>query len=331
MTNFQIYRKTLPFAFLRLLFSFLGLLVAVLLPVAAFFITKNMPEKTMVIICGIVTVIGLLGFILLARYLGYLLQAGQIAMITRGVVDGSLPDNVVEEGKAAVKKRFVTANVYFGLQSLIRGITSQITNGVTSATTALGSLGGEDGESVLGAIGGVISAFIAIVLEYVNYCCLGWVFHNSDQNAFKSTCDGAVVYFQNWKVLLKNAGKVFGITLLSLVVIGAPLAYLAYTILNATHGVSSLVAAVAEATQLDAATSLIVIAVVLGLIAWAIIHSALVKPYILVSVLRKYMEAAEANPPKLDVYGKLCKLSKRFTTAMEKADMKVPVINETGL
>ncbi len=318
MTNFEIYKKTLPFALWRIVYSLLGLLVMVGLPVGAFLLTRG-NEQTCVIVTSIAAVIGIVLFAFLARYLSYMLKAGQIAMITEGVSEGEMPDNVLEAGKEAVKTRFVAANVYFGLQSLIKGITSELTRGITGVAGALGSLGGESGRGVGTGIGSAISAFVEIVLEYVNYCCLGWVFRNKGQNAFKSTCDGAVIYFQNWKVLLKNAAKVIGISLLSLVVIGGPLTVLFRSLIGTSRGLIQLLAAIA--TEMEIETSLCVwcAAAVGGVLVWGVIHGALVKPYILVSVLRKYMEAAEETPPKVDIYGKLCKLSRKFRKAFDKS------------
>jgi hypothetical protein len=40
---------------------------------------------------------------------------------------------------------------------------------------------------------------------------------------FKATCEGAVLYFKNWKTLIKNMGRVLGLGLISLLVIGGVL------------------------------------------------------------------------------------------------------------
>ena len=79
---------------------------------------------------------------------------------------------------------------------------------------------GDNQGGVASVIAGIISAVVSVVLEYLNYCSLGWVFLHSEQSAFKSTCDGAVIYFQNWKTLMKNSAKVIAITLVSLALIG---------------------------------------------------------------------------------------------------------------
>lgn len=44
----------------------------------------------------------------------------------------------------------------------------------------------------------------------------------------------------------------------------------------------------------------------------------LVKPFILISVMRRYIEAGLANPPKVDLYGKLAGMSAGFRKALER-------------
>lgn len=56
-------------------------------------------------------------------------------------------------------------------------------------------------------------------------------------------------------------------------------------------------------------TSLIILCAIVALLLWGGIHSAFVKPLILISVMRRYVEAGSANPPKVDLYGKLAGMS----------------------
>lgn len=322
MTNREIYGKTFKFSIMRMLCSALGLVVLIGLPVLVFFLTQNASDNVMVVATGVAFVLGCIAYWLIARYGNYLYLAGQIAMMEQGITEGKLPENVMAAGKAAVKGRFATATVYFALHSITTSITNEITRGINHLTDALS---GGDANSAASAVGNTISAVIALVLEYVNYCSLAWVFHKKEQNAFKSTCDGAVIYFQNWKTLLKNMGKVIGISLLSLIIIGVPLCAASSAILNALHGASAMFAGIDEAlVEAEVAlpfSSLYVAGVIVGLIVWSVLHGALVKPYILVSVMRRYIEAGEANPPKIDIYGKLAGLSKSFKKAMGKAEL----------
>lgn len=324
MKNREIYAKTLRFSLLQILVDLLGLLIAIAIPAVAFLVTRG-KEDVCVAATAICAVVGIVAGLLFAKYAGYLFKAGQIAMVTQAVATGQLPENVVEAGKQAVKSRFLTANVYFGLTSLISGINAQLTRGITGATETLGKMTGNDNAGgVVEGIGAAISIFISVVLEYISCCCLGWVFYNKDQNAFKSTCDGAVIYFQNGKVLMKNMGKVIGISLLCFVLIGGGL----FAGLNAVIGDLPALFTAEQLAQMEMDLTpgdvRYILIGVLALIGWGILHAALVKPYLLVSVMRDYLNAAAKTPPAVDIYGKLCKLSGKFRKAYAKSGAEQP-------
>lgn len=322
MKNSTIYTKTLKFALLRLLIGVLGILSAALVTFLGYIITRGMGETTNLLTTSICFVVGLIACGLIVHYLGYMLKAGQIAMITRAVTEGSLPEDVVAEGKSAVKNRFVTANVYFLIESSIKAITSQITKGLNVLTSAVSE---NEGNSVLSTIASVVMMFINIVLEYVNYCCLGWVFCHPQQTAFKSTCDGAVLYFQNWKVLLKNAGKVMALTLVALILLITVFCVLNIFVLEAVLPADGMmdaeVFAMSDGTVVSLSDVLYIGAVTVAVVFAILLHSTFIKPYLLIMFMRKYLEAAQSTTPGADVYGKLCGMSRRFKKLFEKGDV----------
>ena len=321
MGNVEIYRKTLRFSVMRLLVTILGIFIIVALPLATFLITAGMSEVACAVATFVAFIVGIVVFALIIRYCGYLFTAAQVAMITEGVSKGTLPDDVYAAGKQAVKRRFVTASVYFALWSITKAITNQITAGL-NALGRVADAGNNAGPA--STVAGIVSTVISVVLEYLNYCSLGWVFLNANQSPFKSTCDGAVVYFQNWKTLLQNAGKVIGITVVSLVVIGGAFFGLGYLAFGSIPSMTAVLADIDAAATLDdgsavpPGTSLIILCVIVALLLWGGIHSAFVKPFILISVMRRYIEAGLANPPKVDLYDKLAGMSAGFRKALER-------------
>ena len=321
MGNVGIYRKTLRFSVMRLLVTILGIFIIVALPLATFLITAGMSEVACAVATFVAFIVGIVVFALIIRYCGYLFTAAQVAMITEGVSKGTLPDDVYAAGKQAVKRRFVTASVYFALWSITKAITNQITAGL-NALGRVADAGNNAGPA--STVAGIVSTVISVVLEYLNYCSLGWVFLNANQSPFKSTCDGAVVYFQNWKTLLQNAGKVIGITVVSLVVIGGAFFGLGYLAFGSIPSMTAVLADIDAAATLDdgsavpPGTSLIILCAIVALLLWGGIHSAFVKPFILISVMRRYIEAGLANPPKVDLYGKLAGMSAGFRKALER-------------
>ena len=87
------------------------------LPAAAYFATAiaGLDETIQAATAGIAFIVALVIFYLIAHFGGYLLTVGQVAMITRGIATGSLPEDVYDEGKRAVRRKFATASVYYGL------------------------------------------------------------------------------------------------------------------------------------------------------------------------------------------------------------------------
>lgn len=329
MKNSEIYRRTLKFSVMRLVRTVLCLVLLAALPLVAFVATgmAGLDEMAQLAATGVAFIIALIVFYVVAHYGGYLLMAGQVAMITEGVATGQLPEDTYEAGKRAVKSRFATASVYYGLWSITKAITNEISAGMNAIARGI------DGDNQNGAasvIAGIILAVVSVVLEYLNYCSLGWVLLHGEQSAFKSTCDGAVVYFQNWKTLMKNSAKVIAITVVSLALIGGTFFGIAYLVLGSIEPLTAVLsqidatATLEDGTAVPAGTSLIVLCAVIALVLWSGIHGAFVKPYILVSVMRRYIEAGRADTPQVDVYEKLSGMSKGFKKALDRAGEEAP-------
>ena len=319
MKNSQIYAKILTFSFWRMIYSLLGILSLIALPLIAGALTySNLTVFAIAVIVALL--VGIVLNYLLSRYASYMITCGQIAMIERGLSTGEMPKNVFKAGKEAVKARFVTANVYF----VLKGITSSITREITSVVDKF--TGDSKKNDTASTVGSLISLGIAVVLEYVNYCSLAWVFHKKEQNAFKSTCDGAVIYFQNWKTLLGNVGKILGITVLSLAVICLPLIVGSVVLFVGVEPLAMFCEAIDTVFELELGTVSMMSALVVGIMLWAALHGAFVKPYIMVSVMRGYIAAGDANPPKVDIYGKIADVSKSFKKALGKAQESGEVV-----
>lgn len=312
LSNGQIYRKTFVFSWLRLLLDLLAFIVMVACIALGYLILQ---DKIIGIIGGLI--IGIVIFWIIIHFFGYLLKAGQIAMMTRGIVEGELPDNIVAEGKAEVKSRFATVSAYYLISSAIHGIFHEITSGINALSKAGGSTGEEVGDAV--------NSVINIAVEYLCDCCLGWIFYKKSQGAFKGTCQGAVLFFKNWKALLKNMGRVFGLGIASFVVIGGALTAGFYFLLG---NFPDFVNAIAQGLQSadsnlgdlsDPAVALIFISVVFGIICWLILHAVFVRPFVLVGVLRNYLQAGIAKEPNEENFAELDQMSSKFRNVHEKA------------
>ena len=206
-----------------------------------------------------------------------------------------------ETGKNMVKERFGATNVYFVIDGLVSGAVKQLQNVVGKIDNIFGNIPG------VSAIVSFVQIFIGIALGYIDECCLGYTFYKKEDGAFKASCDGVAVYFQNAKHLLKSA------LVTSLIVMGASLlAWLVpfliigaiCSLLNVSWWISALISV---------------------LIA-AMLKSAFVDSFMMVKTMVSYMEVAPSTEISFDIYGKLCKISGKFKSLFNKAKEENPAM-----
>ena len=315
MTNKEIYKKTLVFSAKRLLVDSIGVILLVGMCFLGFIILDKTVDQGLIgLIIGLI--VGIIIMAIISHFISYALKAGQIAMMTRGITEGALPDNVYAEGKAIVKKRFTTVAAYYAVTSVIKGIFNQLGKGIT----AVGEMVGGDAG---GTIGSAISSAIQVVVAYLCDCCLGWVFYREGTSAAKATCEGAVLFFKHGKTLAKNVGRIFGMGLLSLLVIGGAFTGIFYLIFMLMPSAFSALSneiiqltADAESAPPEFLTNpnllMLVAAIVLGVIVWNIIHSTFIRPFILTGVLRNYIESGKNDIPSESSFSMLDSKSAKF-------------------
>lgn len=292
MDNKEIYKKTLTFSLRRFGWDLLSVVVIIILAAAGFFLAEKFADNGLIgLAIGVVIAIILVA--IASHFVSYIFKAGQIAMMTKGVTEGKLPDDVYAEGKKIVKERFLTVAAYYAATSAIRGIFNQLGR----AITALGSaIGGDNGS----AIGSAISSVIQTIVRYLCDCCLGWVFYMKDKSAVKATLEGAVLFFKHGKTFFKNMGRVFGMSFVSLLVIGGVFFGITYLITMAFPDAFNSIAAefAKEGTEdtaflADPNNVMLITAAIGGIVMWSILHSVFVRPFILVGVLRNFIESGK--------------------------------------
>ena len=322
MDNKAIYKKTIGFSLWRVLWDFLGFVAFAGFTVAGFVVADKISDNYALIGLGIGAVLGGIASWLILHFVAYVYKAGQIAMMTEGVVKGKLPDDTIAAGKKVVKERFATVAAYYFVTGAIRGIFRQIGNGITAIGQAVG---GDNG----GAIGGTISSIINTIVAYLCDCCLGWVFYKKDEKATKATLEGAAIFFKHGKTFFKNLGRIFGISLISFIVIGGIFFGITYLILQAFPGaMNELSQAIVDITEnsselpnwiYDVTALTCVCSGIVGVIMWSILHSTFVRPFILIGVLRNFINSgkdekiAEKDLEELD--GKSKKFAKLHAEA----------------
>lgn len=315
MDNKEIYRKTLTFSFRRFGWDMLSTIVIIITTVAGFFLAEKFTGQGLIgLVVGII--IGIIVVAIASHFISYVFKAGQIAMMTKAITDGKLPDDVYNEGKKIVKERFLTVAAYYAVTSVIKGIFNELGRAITSVGRAVGGNNGD-------AVGGTISGVIQTVVGYLCDCCLGWVFYRKDEKATKATLEGAVLFFKHGKTLIRNLGRVFGIGLLSFAIIGGVFFGIFYLVTLAFPGVfDGMAVKFAEAITsgeknipaffTSAQNLMLVAAGIGGVVMWGIMHSVFVRPFILVGVLRNYIESGKNETISNADYAELDKKSKKF-------------------
>ena len=315
MDNRQVYKATLCFSIRRILWDILGFLGWAALSVGGLYIADKTTDKGLIGL-AVGGLIGLIVLVFFLRWVSYKYKAGQIAMMTKGVTEGTLPDDVLGEGNRVVKERFATVAAFFAVTGVIKGIFNQLGRGITKIGEAIG---GDNGSTV----GSVISSAIQVVVSYLCDCCLGWVFYRKDVKATKATMEGAVLFFRHGGTLLKNMGRVFGIGLASLAAIGGAFFGIFYLIASRFPLVFDKVfreiteSAARSGDALPAwlsspAMLMVIAAAVGGVIVWALIHSVFIRPFVLVGVLRNYIQSGMDDIPTESSFAALDSKSAKF-------------------
>jgi len=322
MDNKAIYKKTIGFSLWRVLWDFLAAIAFFGMAAAGFVIADKATNYGLVGL-AIGAVLGGIAAWLILHFVGYTYKAGQIAMMTKGVTEGKLPEDTIKEGKKIVKERFNTVAAYYFVTGAIKGIFNQIGTGITAVGQAVG---GDTG----GSIGSTISAVINTIIAYLCDCCLGWVFYKKDESATKATLEGAAIFFKHGKTLLKNLGRIFGISLISFIVIGGVFFGLTYLILQAfpdamgalTNEIAEIFAEKGEAVPgilQNTLTVTLTCSAISGIIFWSILHSTFVRPFILVGVLRNFINSGKAEKISESDFSELDKKSKKFAKLHSEA------------
>lgn len=318
MDNKQIYKATLCFSIRRVLWDLLALLVWAGVMALGFFIAEKAADKGLIGL-AIGGVIGLIALVFFLRWLSYKYKAGQIAMMTKGITEGELPQDVMGEGQKIVKERFATVAAFFAVTRVIKAIFNQLGRGISAAGRAIGGDAG-------GTAGDVVSSVIQVIVSYLCDCCLGWVFYRKDVKATKATCEGAVLFFKHGKTFFKNMGRVFGMGLATLAVIGGAFAGIFYLIASRFPAVfDRLYVELAESSTklpewLNSPTILMIAAAVIGgLIVWAFFHSLFIRPFVLVGVLRNYIQSGINDIPTEESFAVLDGKSEKFKKLHQEA------------
>lgn len=295
----DVFRQTIKFVWLKLALggcalAFSLVLGLILLGISAVSKSDSAGAYSLMIWLAL----SMAGLGIVQHYVGYLLKAGHIAVVTSLVSTGSLPENQFEYGIRTVKKKFATTAAYFAVDSLVSGAVKQINGGLDIVGTVLGKIPGMD------KLVSYVKTFVNVALGNVDECCLAYTFYKEEQSAFKSAADGVVIYFQNWRTVLKDALK---ISLISYIISAGAwfLLMLVMAGILAVFGIPGF--------------GVFFVSIVFAMMTVIVVKTAFMDSYTMVCMVCSYMEAAPDTEITFDLYDKLCDLSSKFKTLFRKA------------
>lgn len=299
LTAKDIYLRTMTFNWMKLMLGGATLVLSLILlaicaGLAWLFSSKDNGLAILIMLSVWLSGTKAINFILM-HYFGYLVKAGHVAIISQAVTEGVIPDDQFNVAKKMVTDRFVTSNVYFALDKLVDGAVRQLGRTFDRVTNFIGLNNIPGFEQVQK----LVKLFLHVALGYVDECCLGYTFYKKEQTPFKSAADGVVIYFQNWKVLLKNAAMT------TLIVVGSTI--------GVTIVVGVVFGVICKLCGLPGLFGLLI-----GLMAAWAVKFAFIDSWILVSMMTTYMQVAPTTEITVDIYGKLCGLSAKFKELFNK-------------
>ena len=299
----ELFSKTMPFVWAKLLLGLLTVVVSAVLFGILFGIAVLFSSGTVSIVMIIIW-LGLTGVVrfVILHYFGYLVKAGHIAVLAEAVTTGHVPSDQVAYGKQCVKERFVTANVFFAIDKLVSGAVKQIQKGIGKLGNVFKFIPG------MKYVTNLAQFFVEISLGYVDECCLGYTFYRREQGAFKSAADGVVIYAQNWKKLLANAAKTMLMVILGMAGITLVLFFVFIALFRAFSW-----------------QNLEWLSIVISLLIALAVKSAFFDSFILVRTMVAYMEVAPTTVITYDLYGKLAGLSSQFKKLWNKGQQEQPM------
>lgn len=314
MTNFQVYKKVLSFSLVMFLLDIASVILFVGVCTLGFVIGMKANSDGAAALIGLA--IGFFLAIILVSLVNIFIRnrikAAQIAMMVKGVNEGELPEHSFKEGFNEIKGRFGRITAFFFITNAIKGIFRQLGRTVNKIGTAVG---GQVGDTVTSVVDSAVQTLIAYLCD----CCLGWILYRKDVNAAKAGCEGAVIFFKHGKTLIKNIGRIFGMGALSFIVIAGGLTGIGFLVLSqfpqAVQAISdAIIATGGEIPEFvySTVTLSFVLALIGGIIVWSMLHSMLVRPFILTGVMRNFMAAGIADIPSENDFAMLDSKSSKF-------------------
>lgn len=292
---YTVFKKTLKLGFVKLALGAVILLISGIL-LSVFLGIGILIGEDVIVVMFIVWLIvsGLVNFFL-AHYIGYLLKAGHIAVITDTISNRNMPEDQIQHAFIRTKKRYATADIYFLVDSLIGGALRQIQHISERAHSTADSVSGVNTSARISKL------LTDIFLGYIVVICLGYTFYKDEQNAYKSAADGIALCYQNRKKLLKNAS----VTVMTVIILFVLCGIILFLLFLALFG-----------TILP--DMKVILALLFAGFLTYVIKYAFIDTWIMIKTNLIFLELAPKTAITYDLYEKLSRYSKKFRKLFNK-------------
>ncbi len=292
--SFDLLKRTLPFVLLRLVVYGLAVILSVLWFFGILVLFANWTDLRIPGPPWLAWVFGGLTYSVLAKlvrnYILYLLKAAHIAVITRLLVSGSLPEgtNQLSYGKDLVFRHFLRISILFGVDRLVNVVLKAFNRSVFKLLSFV---------PAKGSLSSVVQRVLDYSAGFVDEAILSYSLLYPQANPWSTARDGLVLYVQNWRVIL---GSGLVLALMSYVLVGVVAAPLALAAL--AFGGPMMQAGIGAALAL-------------GFFA----KFALMDPFALTAVIVNFHEAIAGQEVSREMERKLGDVSDRFREFSDKA------------
>jgi hypothetical protein len=245
-------------------------------------------------VAGFGLTVGVIFF--LRDYLLYLVKAGQVAVMVEYLDGRPLPygHGQIAYARAVVTERFGQASALFALDRLIRGVIGLITGLVEGALMIVPILG-------LNQIMAAVRAYLRVSVGLVDEVILAHAIRTRSENAWEAAHDGLVLYAQNGRAMLVNAGLItlisWGLAVAVFVLMLGPAAALVWLLPG------------------ESSAGMFVFALIF---AWAV-KAALIEPFALACMMQVFFNVTAGQEPRAEWRGRLTQISDKFRQLGERA------------
>ena len=296
MKTRTIWKRVLCFSLPRIPFLILAFIAFLVILSLTGLLTVLFPKLEALI--GTVGVLGaILAYTYINRYGFVLYRTGQVAMITRALTTGSLPEHVFSEGKRTVNERF--ENITLG-QLFIETVQTAVMRTIKRRTRE--EVVKARGHTLMADVRSTAVLYFCKLIPYVGICTVSYQFARPDVPMLQGVCDGVECFFRGMWAMLR---RIFVVIVLqsAFFIFAAEVCMAVFiTLLNVFPWLVNLLSFLLEYYYDSSADPTFAVASVLTVVALSALR-LLAHPMCAIFIIRQYLDVIEKHPSEGKVFG----------------------------